>query len=223
MALHTQGPEPLPTERTGPNGFGKDELPPNKSTNGQEQDLTALADQINALMGVTADDEWRRRRLIIRNAQESASCCGECGKAIKPGEPVWRKRISLGRSIFGGWHTRVVPTCKQCSGEREIRPSKPCEGCGRLVHDVPTYSWTKRRTACCDECRTKAQAKAARERRTKARGQRQCEDCGETFKPTRTDSKFCSVACKQRAYRKRVTDNKPVARDGRNSRNGDAL
>src|SRR5262249_7721198 len=42
-----------------------------------------------------------------------------------------------------------------------------------------------------------------RARRRDRRGTHDCQMCGETFEPTRTDAKFCSAACKQKAYRKR--------------------
>ena len=31
-----------------------------------------------------------------------------------------------------------------------------------------------------------------------------CEQCGRAFRPCRSDARFCSQACKQRAYRRRV-------------------
>jgi hypothetical protein len=36
---------------------------------------------------------------------------------------------------------------------------------------------------------------------------RPCVGCGETFEPTRADAQYCSSACRQQAYRHRVTDN----------------
>src|SRR6516225_892201 len=35
---------------------------------------------------------------------------------------------------------------------------------------------------------------------------RQCAICGECFEPARSDATYCSIACKQKAYRLRVTD-----------------
>lgn len=36
-----------------------------------------------------------------------------------------------------------------------------------------------------------------------------CAACGEAFRPVRTDARFCSAACKQRAYRKRLSVTQP--------------
>jgi len=40
----------------------------------------------------------------------------------------------------------------------------------------------------------------------KVAGFRDCEDCGKSFEPTRADAQYCSDACRQTAYRRRVTD-----------------
>src|SRR5262249_39290 len=36
-----------------------------------------------------------------------------------------------------------------------------------------------------------------------------CQACGGFFRPKRRDAVYCSPACRQRAYRKRVTDKRP--------------
>jgi hypothetical protein len=66
----------------------------------------------------------------------------------------------------------------------------------------------RRWVSCCERCERQVRVVKARERRHAARPARACEneDCGKVFEPTRTDARFCSVACKQRAYRRRVTD-----------------
>jgi hypothetical protein len=33
-----------------------------------------------------------------------------------------------------------------------------------------------------------------------------CQCCGEKFTPKRADARYCSNACRQKVYRKRVTD-----------------
>ena len=174
------------------------------------------AARLEALWGVTPNDDGAARARI-HNAQETASNCAQCGRRLKPPEPVWRKRLYLGPS-FGGFHVRVAPICERCKGDRTFQywSDEPCKGCGRPVYNEMNRVW-RNHTVCCEVCGYKAASAVARQRRTKARGTRACQECGETFKHTRTDARFCSVACKQRAYRDRAT---AVVR---NSRNGDAL
>lgn len=52
----------------------------------------------------------------------------------------------------------------------------------------------------CDRCRQRAYR--MRRRRRQAGSDRQCT-CGAVFTPSRSDGRYCSNACRQRAYRKR--------------------
>jgi hypothetical protein len=73
---------------------------------------------------------------------------------------------------------------------------------------------------CSGVCREQARYAAARAKRADLRGTRICDNCDETFEPRRSDAKFCSDACKQRAYRKRVTLNKHYRTETLNICNG---
>ena len=46
-----------------------------------------------------------------------------------------------------------------------------------------------------------------------ARKDRVCKVCGKVFTPTRSDGVYCSNACRQKAYRKSVTDNQVVTKN----------
>jgi len=193
------------------------------ATTTQAISLDESAARINEMLGVTDDDdasaaERRAIRRAIRNAQETATCCANCQRGLGPDEPVWRTSISMGRSFFGGWRTTVAPVCGECRWDsRNYGSPSPCEGCGRPVYNERN-SRVRFLTFCCERCRRRAQAAWACEQRRRARSTRRCEMCGETFELTRTDAKFCSDACRQRAYRqRRVTDNaSPPRRCGRN-------
>ena len=41
-----------------------------------------------------------------------------------------------------------------------------------------------------------------------------CEQCGKPYRPQRSDSRFCSDTCRQRAYRGRPNRNRDVTREG---------
>ena len=83
----------------------------------------------------------------------------------------------------------------------------PCATC-RHLHWINLY---------CDPCRERweadREAKRQRDRvyRRELRARRRamrvgiCESCAETFRPSRADSRYCSNACRQRAYRRRAT------------------
>jgi hypothetical protein len=67
-----------------------------------------------------------------------------------------------------------------------------CRDCGH-ISAYPGFHMTR---GLCDRC-------YARDFRAKRRHkERTCGTCGLRFETTRTDAKFCSVACRQRAHRK---------------------
>ena len=84
-----------------------------------------------------------------------------------------------------------------------------CKGCGREF-----YTQIKSKKYCdyylCGNrgCR-KELSQLARE----ARKDRVCKVCGKVFTPTRSDGVYCSNACRQKAYRKSVTDNQVVTKN----------
>src|SRR5262245_46376784 len=161
-------------------------------------DLDKLADD-----GVTDDDEAARRRHAICNASITAECCAKCQRSLKPEEPIWRAKHTIGYHPFQAW---LAPVCSDCRSDRHSYwDPLPCGGCGRPVHNI-TFQPPPSCCFCCQRCAPAARAARARERRRLARCDRSCERCGETFEPKRADAKFCSSACRQAAYRHRVTD-----------------
>jgi hypothetical protein len=171
----------------------------------QQETIDEAVARIQAISGVTDDDHEIDDRHIIYNAQNDASVCAECGRQIVASDPVWRQRLSLGRGLFGGWRNTVAPVCSSCKSEYEAFYARSCDACGRPVHNL--YSTYRRLTFCSEVCQTKARAAQARNTRREARGSQTCEGCSKIFNSTRTDARFCSVACKQRAYRQCVTGN----------------
>ena len=92
----------------------------------------------------------------------------------------------------------TVPVCFACINPDETTgPGSQitCLGCGgsMVFHSYPY------RSVCSDRCaqRARRKQKASTRRCT-------CAACGLSFKPPRSDARFCSAACKQSAYRERV-------------------
>jgi hypothetical protein len=154
------------------------------------------------------------RHLNIRKTARTGTCCAKCARQLEPSEPVWRVRVSFGLGFFGRWSCGVAPFCEACSKPEHKRSlARPCEGCGRPVHHVPSwlrpYAPPPRDALCSHACKGRQQSATARQRRAEARGAtRVCACCGEHFEPARADARYCSTACRMRAYRRRVTDAK---------------
>jgi endogenous inhibitor of DNA gyrase (YacG/DUF329 family) len=173
-----------------------------------ERDRKEAASRINSLLGVTFNEREREERRAIHNAQANARNCAACRRDIRPDEPVWREGLSLGPGFFGGHRRTVAPVCEQCKSEyTSFWGARSCDGCGRPVHNE-INGVDRKYTFCSESCQKVAKSKIARDSRSQARAHRDCESCGKLFEPSRDDARFCSVACKQRAYRRRVTNSK---------------
>jgi hypothetical protein len=80
----------------------------------------------------------------------------------------------------------------------DVDPWKPlharCEGCGRPM--VAWFHHARRRWTCSERCAKRAQ-------RGRSLTDRECEECGATYTPSRSDARYCSSPCRQRSYRAR--------------------
>ena len=84
-----------------------------------------------------------------------------------------------------------------------------CKGCGREF-----YTQISTKKYCLYHlCGNRGYRKELSERAREARKDRVCKVCGKVFTPTRSDGVYCSNACRQKAYRKSVTDNQVVTKN----------
>ncbi len=84
------------------------------------------------------------------------------------------------------------------------RYDKVCVVCGEKAGWIGQRGL---RAGFCSRCITDTQTLLMSERKKAARADRSCESCGISFTPGRSDGRFCSRACRQKAYRERLNDN----------------
>jgi hypothetical protein len=161
-----------------------------------------------------ADAAAGDRAARVKLAALTVSICGVCGQALDAAEPIWLRNLWT-----SGWRSTLAPVgrcceppspcggplCYRCRGMGPCAwyPA-PCEHCGRTVHyDRWNEDAVPKHPACSDQHRERAQAQRRRDQRAAARGDSQCEGCGETFTAARSDARYCSPACRQRSYRER--------------------
>jgi hypothetical protein len=142
--------------------------------------------------------------------------CVECWhkRAARELEQVHRYREWGGRGWGGrGWtqlneddleeHARNMALHRGFASPLEGRETTPCRGCGR---PVIRWQWAARywwkdapevAAVCSERCRRWAYYGHSEPHRYT------CEVCGETTTSSRNDSRYCSNACRQRAYRQR--------------------
>jgi hypothetical protein len=147
--------------------------------------------------------------------------CAECGKCMPGGSRLDRQYCSstCRLKVYQWWRSpEGVARCANCH-PKAWRPVQPCEGCGRGVYNHialrPGYRRLGRgwyatghyaepavRVFCSDRC---ARTKFNAERKAKRadREPTDCQACGERVDTRRRDSRYCTSACRQRAYRLR--------------------
>ena len=137
----------------------------------------------------------------VYQAARDCGHCAQCGRGLKPQEPVWREVFQFykKRRMQGGMPFTIAPVCENCHlTTYDWLLPKPCEKCQRMVVNLPRFN--RVHTFCCRSCEVRYYS----HRRKKAAAQQTCGECGGVFKPTRSDSLYCSNACRQRSYRKRA-------------------
>jgi hypothetical protein len=154
--------------------------------------------------------EQKEANVTAAFVEETSYACAYCHHVFVDGDVVHRQRIT--EHDAWGAHWTLESVCEDCV--RKWHPSwieqrkvpTPCAGgCGVLVshwhrdvcYDRPDGSWGTRPaiTTCSRRC-------SAATKRVQVDA-RDCEVCGETFTPKRSDARYCSSACRQDAYRKR--------------------
>ena len=74
---------------------------------------------------------------------------------------------------------------------------KKCETCGKVFYTICNY----RRYCHLSDCRSIAEQKRNEERKQKHYSEHICSVCSTPFVSKRYDARFCSNACRQKAYR----------------------
>ena len=95
--------------------------------------------------------------------------------------------------------------------EAAARTAEVLAGCPRLLRPKCSYcgdlvTWSEKNFAvyCSSECRRNAEGKRRAERAKAARGRAKCKHCRRRFDAPRRDTRYCSPACRQAAYRART-------------------
>src|SRR5690606_4489879 len=127
-------------------------------------------------------------------AQKTAKWCASCGGDFADGQGVW-------------WR-RGAPICRDCAppddGYLYRWVERTCIGCGRPVTEVVSVTARVRRyRAVCSQRRYVRYQSSTRAAQRADDRLRDCQTCGERFTPPRSDGRYCSPACRQKAYRRR--------------------
>ena len=139
--------------------------------------------------------------------------CTACPRDLADDVPVYRFRAARegGKTLIqcGGCAARLAAAMDRWGERWTWGAPAPCEGCGRAVIDRMSWSQGPPCHVTCGHpaCQRTIRAAAARARRLVPR---ECLGCAIALKPARGNARrYCSPACKQRAYRQRAAVTPP--------------
>ena len=187
-------------------GCGRGYTTDSRNAGAETQAALEAHERILAAAHGGMDSKERERRRRNREAARFGTHYGDCGAALAPDAPVWLIAQYVSYSRMGHSQRWQTPICKRCrptpSYGRHGRwcAPQPCESCGRPVHYRPSYR--RRHVLCSSRCAWLAASKR-RSATTGAARHKACAVCGTVFDPPRADARYCSPACRQRAYRQR--------------------
>ena len=140
-------------------------------------------------------DAWFEKLL----ASNRGEICFDCERRFDDKETIFKQ--SIRRNVVFGWKRETVSYCESCDPRYWDAASEYCRTCQRIVV-YPSDERFRVRVFCSDRCKRDHYSKVQRDKRLVER-QKQCSSCTREFVAPRKDTKFCSAACKQKAYRAR--------------------
>lgn len=167
--------------------------------------------------GIDTRNNPRDAYSVAHEARHLGGFCGKCQRKLKARQTVWRITLNFGSYRGGGPRNALTPVCRHC-GPKSWRKDRThrgrCAQCDRPVVNHVGYTnpfeWETRypNVFCSDVCSSRWHSSQRWKRKKEARRQQPfiCEGCGKHFEPRRSDAKHCSSACKQRAYRVRMSN-----------------
>jgi len=134
-----------------------------------------------------------------------ANYCYWCKCRISENESIVliARPLKAYRGLVFRWRTGCLRCCNQEAGSNDYK-IQSCKHCGRTLYLKADETPFAPIVTCNSECRGLATAKQLRAPRP-----RHCNHCAAEYMPKRIDSRFCSLACKQKAYRQRQADPGP--------------
>ena len=137
-----------------------------------------------------------------------AGSCTRCEEAFGGNAAAYMVREKVVWTVIGDMgltQIETVPVCDACVTGPELENATDdaaCAGCGQRLR--LSAHWPK--PVCSNRCEQRDRRKRRRARRPATR----CSICEAFFVPKRNDAKFCSNACRQRAYRQSASAAKQV-------------
>ena len=148
--------------------------------------------------------------------------CNLCRREMSPADPIYRVSVAYSTNMQDISHGGVFEVCAECCATKPIvgvadmpgvdfswlatrpwRPPKPCEKCGwPVICDIRRK--LSKYVVCSDRCRRAVYGAVARAKLRALVQPRSCALCGAGLQAKRSHARYCSAACKQKAFRRRT-------------------
>jgi hypothetical protein len=148
-------------------------------------------------------------------------CCEACRKDLEPDAPIYRVALPYSHPLAYRSSACIFRVCAACLRPPNVYveewwPPLPCIHCGRPI--LASRNRRPPKLLCCStECNAATLSAAARRKRSVLRHNTRplcyCKGCDKPFEPKRIDAAFCSPACRQRAYRLRLSGRRDPSDD----------
>ena len=148
------------------------------------------------------------------HAKNYADRCAYCGRAIAASEPIGLVHVAHDGTFGPSFTYAAVGFCCYWEGEndphrryparRQYAAKRQCTYCGRVVWDARVT--LPARSFCCTQCRNRFYQKMTLQQREREKNPLSitCNVCcGAIPDSKRGDVRYCSSACRQKAYRQR--------------------
>ena len=163
-------------------------------------------DSALAALGVTPASDEERAKRIHKHRSGRGELCFKCARTFDESEPIYRDKV--GGYVMLSYSYQAVSYCESCAPPEtpwHYREQAPCDVCNRDVH-YPCQRTYRKHLFCSEVCSKRHWANYQRDKRLREREvtcRKECGECSTSFTALRSDAKYCSAACKQKAYRQR--------------------
>lgn len=159
-------------------------------------------ERVNAALGLPKADAAMIAGRDRKSESRKGLICNDCGHEHLPGETIYYCNVST-PTLFGRSLSKVS-FCENCNPGSWNTEYADCDICNRTVY-YPYRNIERRHVFCSEKCERDHYSTVQREKRLRAR-QKECNECGKAFTAPRSDTKFCTTTCKQKAYRARQAE-----------------
>lgn len=187
---------------------------------GESADPYSLSAGLAFHRKMVAMNEWLKLKIATKNglpefpryfhSSKDGSKCGKCGESYTDNQTIVLTGLNYIYSGHDNWNYQSYTICGKCAGDELLNSpfgiTYTCEICQRKILGSK-YNFQKGYVYCSKKCYWTIVNRRERsyELMIRSRKPTHCSICSTQFTTNRTDNRYCSNKCRQKAYRMRKT------------------